>query len=439
MSANPLTLTVHKPKFQGTNLAFGYSFKGENFITTFDLPQALPAQPDGYIIKLLDWLAVASSFGLFNVEYYGQINCEFPLTKAETDFFEKLLYFGLGEFRYVNKIPIDSKTTVRGNGNQSEAYAQTPARQVNPLLLNGGGKDGSVSALLLADAGINATWFQRGSSAAQRSVVSAWNMPDITIKRTLDPNRRGRKFGGHRPINASLALISVLFACLANYDSVIASNEASANEGNMVIDGFTLNHQYSKSLEFETDFSTLLKEFNIPVKYFSLLRPLHELQIAVIAANLPAEKLGAITSCNNGTGTGQWCLNCAKCAFVALVMTAAGSEAAAKVWGRQVICEPALRQHLLELLDPDVPKPLDCVGTLHECQITAQVILNNKSIELDEPTRQLLAKYATGSRQEIREFIENLEPQAIPENYQPVIPVMKRYLQQWLETQGYLK
>lgn len=62
-------------------------------------------------------------------------------------------------------------------------------------------------------------------------------------------------------------------------NDVILSNESSANESN--IGGESVNHQYSKSFEFERDFDEFRRR-NFPQSavYFSLLRPFCELQIA---------------------------------------------------------------------------------------------------------------------------------------------------------------
>lgn len=57
------------------------------------------------------------------------------------------------------------------------------------------------------------------------------------------------------------------------------SNETSANE-TTVKDSF-VNHQYSKSFEFEQDFVSYIKKVtDSDIHYFSLLRPLTEMRIA---------------------------------------------------------------------------------------------------------------------------------------------------------------
>lgn len=50
---------------------------------------------------------------------------------------------------------------------------------------------------------------------------------------------------------------------------------------NQISFGEKINHQYSKSYEFENDFEEYSKKYlKTEIKYFSFLRPLNELQIA---------------------------------------------------------------------------------------------------------------------------------------------------------------
>jgi len=51
------------------------------------------------------------------------------------------------------------------------------------------------------------------------------------------------------------------------------SNELSANDGNFSWEGFEVNHQYSKSLEFEKDLQTYMNGYvTYQISYFSVLR-----------------------------------------------------------------------------------------------------------------------------------------------------------------------
>jgi hypothetical protein len=104
------------------------------------------------------------------------------------------------------------------------------------------------------------------------------------------------------------------------------SNEASAGEGNVVYEGVEINHQYSKSVEYERAFAGHLRESVSPdLMAFSLLRPLGELQIARLFADGPMERFaGLYSSCNRNfrhdAHAFAWCGECSKCAFVFLIL-----------------------------------------------------------------------------------------------------------------------
>jgi len=62
-------------------------------------------------------------------------------------------------------------------------------------------------------------------------------------------------------------------AYLYDYRYIVLANEKSANEGNTYMDGISINHQYSKSFEFEKNFDRYVNNYiSSDVKYFSLLR-----------------------------------------------------------------------------------------------------------------------------------------------------------------------
>ena len=100
---------------------------------------------------------------------------------------------------------------------------------------------------------------------------------------------------------------------------VALSNESSANESTVA--GSTVNHQYSKSFEFEQDFHKYEKDWlGSGVYYFSMLRPLSEFQIAKYFAGATAYH-DIFRSCNAGSKQDIWCGHCPKCLFVFLILT----------------------------------------------------------------------------------------------------------------------
>lgn len=430
---------VLEPELSEEGLICKYRIDDQVLVNRYEFPAGINKDKikSATAKKMSRWMAIASSFGLFSIAYLDELICEFPLTSDEVAFFEKIFYLGFGEFKLTNSIPLNTTTTLSSSVSIIPSEPQTKdvsalSRELSgkSLLLNGGGKDGSVSASILSQNGIDFTWFQRGDSVAQQQVVQAWDKPLLSVKRILDPNRKGGVYSGHRPMSAGIATLAMLCAYLYDYSYVIASNESSANEGNVTIDGFTVNHQYSKSLEFEMDFQALFRGAGIyDVNYFSLLRPLNELQIASFTKNLSNAQLAAIVSCNNGTSTGIWCLQCPKCAFIALVIYAVSPDVARGIWGTtDVMNTPSLLPYISELLDPSQDKPLECVGTLDECHIAANLILKNDSREafLDTSIKEVLARFLPENVE--AHIPSSLSDHQIPDSFEPALVYIQQSL-----------
>ena len=104
------------------------------------------------------------------------------------------------------------------------------------------------------------------------------------------------------------------------------SNEWSASVPTLVTDGLAVNHQWSKSEEFEQAFGDLVLSTLGPcISVFSYLRPRTELWVAQQFAGLtPYHR--AFRSCNRAfhqdpaQRLDHWCGRCDKCCFVDLVL-----------------------------------------------------------------------------------------------------------------------
>ena len=99
-------------------------------------------------------------------------------------------------------------------------------------------------------------------------------------KELLELNKKGF-LNGHTPFSSLLAFLTYAVAYLLDIRYIALSNESSANESNVA--GEKINHQYSKSYEFEQDFKDYcIKYLDKNIEYFSFLRPLNEVQIAAL-------------------------------------------------------------------------------------------------------------------------------------------------------------
>lgn len=212
----------------------------------------------------------------------------------------------------------------------------------------------------------------------------------IEIKRVIDKNLidlNSKGFiNGHTPFSAMLAFTSYFVAYLLGKKYVSLSNENSANESN--VKGENINHQYSKSFEFECDFENYSNKYlKAPVKYFSFLRPLNELQIAKLFSR--QEKYHHVfKSCNVGSKGENWvwCCNCAKCLFAFTILSPfLYKEKLVSIFGEDLFDKKSLLEIFIELTGNGEYKPFDCVGTYEEVNYALTFVIE----KLESENREL--------------------------------------------------
>ncbi|HUC96106.1 MAG TPA: hypothetical protein VMR16_00360 [Candidatus Saccharimonadales bacterium] len=424
-----MKLIIHNPIITTEKVSVDYSFNEERFWGEFSPPADIPTN-DPVVKVVSNWLAIIYSTLLFNVEYFDEIVTDFELSSDEVSFFEKTIDNGMAEFRYVNNIPISTHVNIMPARIRVDEPLIPEKGFIGRLLMNGGGKDGLTSALLLNRAGIEFDLYQRGDDLPQQRSADILHKTPHILKRRLIVDAINKKYKGHKPSSAVFAITAAFSAYLLGKKDIITSNETSANESNLIVDGVEINHQYTKTIEFEKDFSELLSKNGMGIRYFSLLRPLHELQIVKIFSEQP-DFYNSFVSCNKASSSGLWCMKCAKCAFMVLAFNAIAPDMAKKVFSiDNSINSPALQGYILSLVDPKLTKPFECVGTLQECQIAAKLILDNPDIELSEQMRQSFSEHSKNITDDvINAFMQHLQTDHnIPAEYSQVIQLMQSIL-----------
>jgi hypothetical protein len=171
-----------------------------------------------------------------------------------------------------------------------------------------------------------------------------------------------------------LAFVSILISALTGSKYIALSNENSANESTVL--GQNINHQYSKSLEFENDFRAYVKEYiDEQFNYFSFLRPLNELQIAQ-QFSLFSQYHEAFRSCNAGSKTDNWCCICAKCLFAYIILSPFFSpENLQEYFGINILDKEELKSCFRELLGLEGVKPFECIGTVEEVNVALALLI----------------------------------------------------------------
>lgn len=153
------------------------------------------------------------------------------------------------------------------------------------------------------------------------------------------------------------------------------SNEKSANEGNTIMDGLSINHQRSKSEQFESAFGQYIVQYISPdLKYFSLLRGMYEIKIAQLFSHY-FDYFDTFSSCNNNfklieehkTTDLRRCGICPKCAFVySILRPFLADEEMMSIFGQDLYANEQLLPLYEQLLGIDGIKPFECVGTNEE-------------------------------------------------------------------------
>ena len=332
---------------------------------------------------------LAFQIGMTELVSYWKIACPkrvvvkpFVLAESQKAFWKKLYYNGLGEFLYLNSITVSEADLMEiespqlsmsfpgrmCDGMESMGSVKFEERTLVPI---GGGKDSVVTLECLRNEMPVIPLIVNPRGATLNCVKTAgYNENEfIIINRTLDPtmlklNAEGY-LNGHTPFSALLAFISVLVAFGSRSKYIALSNENSANES--TVPGTNINHQYSKSIEFESDFRNYVAEnLSDEVQYFSFLRPLSELQIAKLFSQCEAYH-PVFRSCNAGSKTDSWCGKCPKCLFTWIILSPFLSrEKLTAIFGKDLMADESLRPILEELNGTAAVKPFECVGTVEE-------------------------------------------------------------------------
>ena len=321
------------------------------------------------IIELLSYWKAACPPGI--VIKAGNLDDE------QIKFWKKLLIKGLGEFFYTNKIDFteDGLVTIKLRSHSSSGKLFDGSLQDRDLVLVGGGKDSAVTLESISQKGKEFNCLVLNPTEAAIKIAEAGGCKNpIIIKRTIDPkllelNRQGY-LNGHTPFSAYLAFLSTFAGVLYDYKNLVVSNEASSNEGNVSWMGQEINHQYSKTSEFEQSFRDYSRRYlSTFANYFSFLRPLGELQISKTFSKM--EKYHKLfRSCNRGSKQGVWCGECPKCVSTYLLLYPFLGSKLKKIFGKNLLEDESLIPVVRGLLrENNEVKPFECVATVEEIKV----------------------------------------------------------------------
>jgi hypothetical protein len=375
------------------------------------------------------------NIGLIELISYWKVICppqielsHFQLSPQQIEWWKKLYFHGLGEMLYLNGIETnqDDLLEMLSTGTATLKPIPFPSQENRALIPIGGGKDSLTTLEILREMDIEKFFLVINPIPASNQSIEMVCREEgydkdkvVRIKRVIDPellrlNQLGY-LNGHTPFSAMLAFYTSLVSVFTGSRYAILSNESSASEPSII--GTKINHQYSKSLEFENDYNAYLHRFISPdLDYFSLLRPLNEFQIMAIFSRQEAY-LPVFRSCNVGSKKGVWCLNCPKCLFVFILLAAhRGITKATAIFGENLFAKGSLLPVLKELVGKAPTKPFECIGTIEEIVAALSVICHQEPEAFEE--NALLRYFRDEFAEDIlsREYVLNLYQDLAPDH-----------------------
>lgn len=457
---------------EGTNLKLTYAFLLEPGYK-FSPKIYIPLEEEYYVKDNISqplFERMVFLIGMVELISYWKLACSKQisiecgqLSDYELAWWKDLYRNGLGEFYYVNGISpqLDFTISIKNSSilNESTPLAsknspesleslEKKGNEESLIALVGGGKD-SIVTLEYAKSVFSETETRSRDNrlfalcvnpipASLEAIQLAGYQNQIIIKRSIDPlllelNSKGY-LNGHTPFSAFLSFVSVLAALLYNVKSVLASNESSASEGNLIYEGLEVNHQYSKSYTYEKVFREYMNYLTTPVQYYSALRPLNEIQIAGLFSQLKKYHQ-TFRSCNK-TQTREsqksghahtWCGACPKCLFTFLTLACfLELDELVHIFGDLIPLKLENKELIRDLLGVGLHKPLECVGTAEEVKAGLLSFYSSlrKNQDMHSETeyveKELLTNLSkdSGFLQHLSEWNEN---SFVPENLKEVL------------------
>lgn len=335
----------------------------------------------------------------------------FTLTREQAHFWDELYLNGLGEFFYEMKMDFHDLIAFPYD---DSLPAPVPARFPRPkraLLLNGAGKDSILSAEILKASGTEFDFFSFAPTPAHKRIAGLVGAKTIKVNRRRDPgiNLAMSLFGvsGSYPSVSTFTFIATLLAELLGYDSIVFSNEKSADFGNLTYLGLDVNHQWCKSSEAEKMTNDYIQKFITPdIGTSSLLRKYSELEIVRRFVKYP-KYLHYVTSCNNYFWLSRpaqmmmkkayWCKRCPKCVFLFACFSAyLPKKEVVSIFGADLYTHERLLPLVKRILGTEGFKPLDCVGEPEEMILAMHYGERSKEY-IGEPAIELFLEHFPAS------------------------------------------
>ena len=366
------------------------------------LPNAISDKvPQKLLHKILESLHLILGISYWKMYCPEKIIFPYLMSKEQLRFWNTVYLKGLGEFFYKNNINYKKfdRLFLSNELICLEPVNLNDSKRINGKILIGigGGKDSIVAGEKLKKEKKNVIGFilvNKGEEIKiKKDVLKILDIPYLIVGREMDEKllkgdlNLPRVYNGHVPITAIYSFISLLLAYVEGFSSIVIPNGKSADSGNVEYLGEMINHQWSKSKEFEDLFQSYIKLYTTPgVEFGSVMRQMSDTEIFKEFIQYP-KYFPYFSSCNKNFRILQkqkvkWCGQCAKCAYTFLMLAALIPKAEViTIFNSNLLEDSKLIPIYQDLLGQGKMKPFDCVGTEDEVRQALSLVIKRVSIK----------------------------------------------------------
>lgn len=363
-------------------------YTGDEFSFTEVVRFPVEVDANDTVTRLLDLLCIVA--GVSYAKAVAPATVSFPtlnISRAGMALVTKTYNEGMREFAFHNSLPLTSTFHIDDEARGEDVTIEALRSDAGiPLIPFGAGRDSCVVASALQH--LNPTLFTIGDNPYAKRVAHQLGLTLLTASRTIDPllldlNAKGAP-NGHIPVTAINSLISLIVAELTGHSSVVMANEKSASQATRVIDGIEVNHQFSKSLEFEMAIQHAVDAVASTVFYVSVLRNTPDQEISQAFATKCINLLPLFMSCNRAMVRNEsqrsngWCCECPKCRgmFLSLAPFLTPTKMS-EIFGQDLLNDSHQISGFQDLMSDD-SKPFECVADTHEAQQSMRALLTQE-------------------------------------------------------------
>ncbi len=339
---------------------------------------------------LLKALHLCLGISYYKAFFPPKIEHPYKITNEESRFWNAMYLNGLGEFIYKNKLNSNELAKFKAQKGKTGNRVNRVIFNKSALLGLGGGKDSIVAGELLKEIGIDLATFvlATGDTSGQtKSVSKVMEVKLSPIKRRIDKqiiaiNKLPGSYNGHIPISAVFGLVGAMQATSNGDSYIVVANESSASLPQLKWGKSDINHQWSKSLEFEILLQNYLHNYvSKEMVYFSAIRQLSSVGVAKLFSNY-TQYFEVFTSDNslfkiqqNLREHPRWSKDSPKSlsSFILLAPWVDEPELL-NIFGRNFLDLPELEELFLSLLGLSKEPILDCVGTPSELMYCIKIL-----------------------------------------------------------------